>query len=86
MKVVLNGRYGGFRLGEGFVREYCFDSPYADIERNDSRLVAWVENHPDDNPNLRIAEIPDNATDYMINEYDGLESVIMVIDGKLAWA
>lgn len=32
---------------------------------------------------LRVVEIPDEATDYMINEYDGSENVIYVLNGKL---
>ena len=84
-KIVINAPYGGFHLGAGFVKAYGLESPYTDIERDNKDLVAWVETHPNDNPNLRIVEIPDNATDYTINEYDGAEDVIMVIDGKLVW-
>ena len=36
--------------------------------------------------NLRIVEIPDDYTDYYINEYDGAETLIYVKDGKLHWA
>lgn len=82
-KIVINAPYGGFRLGSGFVKAYGLESPYTDIERDDEDLVKWIESHPDDNPNLCVIEIPDKATDYMINEYDGAETVIMVIDGKL---
>lgn len=82
-KIVINAPYGGFRLGPGFVQAYGLESPYTDIERDDEDLVAWVESHPDDNPCLRVINIPDEATDYMINEYDGAEDVIMVIDGKI---
>ena len=32
---------------------------------------------------LVVKEIPDNATDYMITEYDGAEGIIYVVDGKL---
>lgn len=85
-KIVINAPYGGFRLGSGFVKAYGLESPYTDVERDDKDLVEWVEAHPDDNPDLRVVEIPDEATDYTINEYDGAEDVIMVIDGKLVWA
>lgn len=84
-KVVINKPYGGFHLGPGFVKAYGLESPYTYVERDDKDLVAWVEAHPDDNPDLRVVEIPDEATDYEINEYDGAENVIMVIDGKLEW-
>ena len=84
-KIVINRPYGGFHLGSGFVQAYDLKSPYISIERDDKDLVAWVEAHPDDNPDLHVVEIPDEATDYTINEYDGAENVIMVIDGKLVW-
>lgn len=85
-KIVINETYGGFHLGSGFVQAYGLESPYTDVKRDDEDLVAWVEAHPDDNPNLCVIEIPDEATDYMINEYDGAETVIMVIDGKIVCA
>ena len=87
MKVVLNGSFGGFHFGDGFCKEYGIESPYDtyDWERTDPELVSWVEQNPDDNPNLEIHEIPDNATDWQIHEYDGMESLILVIDGKIVW-
>lgn len=85
-KIVINETYGGFHLGSAFVEAYGLRSPYVDIERDDQKLVTWVESHPDDNPNLCVVEIPDEATDYMISEYDGAETVIMVIDGKIVCA
>ncbi len=36
--------------------------------------------------NIEVVEIPDSATDWQINEYDGSESVIYVVDGKIHWA
>lgn len=30
-----------------------------------------------------IVEIPDNVTDWEISEYDGWESVVYVLDGKI---
>lgn len=36
--------------------------------------------------NIEVVEIPDNVTDWQINEYDGAESVIYVVDGKIHWA
>ena len=32
---------------------------------------------------LKVVEIPEEATDWEINEYDGLESITYVVDGKL---
>lgn len=32
---------------------------------------------------LIVVEIPDESTDYYIEDYDGVESVIYVVDGKI---
>ena len=32
---------------------------------------------------LKVVEIPDEATDWKIDEYDGSESLIYVVDGKI---
>ena len=32
---------------------------------------------------LEVIDLPDNLTDYEISEYDGFESVIYVVDGKI---
>ena len=32
---------------------------------------------------LKVVEIPDEATDWEIDEYDGSESIICVVDGKI---
>ena len=80
MKIVLNKDYGGFGYGvapeyEGFIREHD--------DRTDPELVAFVETHPDECGDLEVVEIPDTATDWEIDEYDGWETVTYVVDGKL---
>lgn len=88
MKVVVNRCYGGFSLPDAFCKKYnC--STYDDIDRNDQRLVQFVEENPDQTcfnyAHLKIVEIPDEATDWQINEYDGAERIIAVINGKIEW-
>ena len=47
-------------------------------------MVAVVENnHIGD---LVVVEIPDGATDWDIYEYDGLETIIYVLNGKIYYA
>ena len=70
MKIVLDRSYGGFGHN-------------ASQDRTDPNLIAIVENYPADCGNLEIVEIPDNNTDYYVQERDGMEEIIYVVDGKL---
>ena len=83
MKIVLNRDYGGFGYGvadeyEDFVRGFSDEEDRARPE-----IIAFVESHPDECGDLEVVEIPDTATDWEIAEYDGWESVIYVVDGKI---
>ena len=86
MKLVINKCYGGFGLSD-WAMEQLGINVYYDIDRTDSRLVELVENFPKkvDNfySNLIVVSIPATSTDWEIDEYDGLETVIYVIDGKI---
>lgn len=86
MKIVINREYGGFSLPEAFCERYGFDT-YDDIDRTDKRLINFVEDNGGEVEVfceiLEITEIPDTATDWEIFEYDGLETVIYVLDGKI---
>ena len=86
MKIVVNKCYGGFGLSD-WAMEQLGINVYYDIDRTDSRLVELVENFPEkvDNfySNLIVVSIPDTSTDWEIDEYDGLETVIYVLDGKI---
>ena len=86
MKLVINKCYGGFGLSD-WAMEQLGINVYYDIDRTDSRLVELVENFPKkvDNfySNLIVVSIPDTSTDWEIDEYDGLETVLYVIDGKI---
>ena len=79
MKLVINKCYGGFGLSD-WAMEQLGINVYYDIDRTDSRLVELVENFPKkvDNfySNLIVVSIPDTSTDWEIDEYDGLETVI----------
>lgn len=86
MKIVLNKDYGVFRLPI----EYCnlcecgrYD--YGMEERFDPDLIKIVEEGCD-NPDLKVVEIPDDATDWELHDDDGSESIVYVVDGKLHWA
>ena len=81
MKIVVNADFGGF--GYGVSKEYKECVFAYENDRANSELVAFVENHPDDCGDLAIMTIPDNATDWDIQDYDGCETLIYVVDGKI---
>lgn len=92
MKVVINGCFGGFSVSreiyemmglewDGF--GYAFDN-----DRTNKELIKCIEKIGTERSSNRSAEleivnIPDNATDWEISDYDGAEEVIAVVDGKL---
>lgn len=97
MKIVLNRCFGGFSLSDKACEYLCTDDKYyytyacgdeiAQKMRTETALVKCIEELGEDAngscANLGIVEIPDEATDWEINEYDGLESVIYVLNGKI---
>lgn len=87
MKIVINDDYGGFGLG---VSEKCKQlielANKLGEERTNQKLIEFVENNPDECGDLVVVTMPDEATDWTIWEYDGLERIICVLDGKLYYA
>lgn len=92
MKIVLNRNWGGFSLPQDFCDAYDLGDAWGsrfDIERDDPRLIKWVEDHADRKDkcgDLVIVKIPDSCTDWEIDDYDGMESIVYVVDGKLRHA
>jgi hypothetical protein len=87
MKIVVNKCFGGFSLSDAAVKALHLNSPYDDIERTDDKLVHLVETDADAASGycakLRVVELPDNTTDWELDEYDGAESIIYVVKGKI---
>jgi len=93
MKVVINTCYGGFDIPEELHDHFYDDSGYEIPDANprtDKVLIDFIETHGDDDnfyvfgySSLRVVEIPDNATDWIITDYDGLETIYYVVDGKI---
>jgi hypothetical protein len=81
MKIVVNADFGGFGYGVSKKYEDCVFA--YENDRANPELVAFVENHPDDCGDLAIMTIPDNVTDWDIQEYDGNENLIYVVNGKI---
>lgn len=96
MKIVLNREWGGFKLPKDFCEKYGYDE-WDNVSRTDSRLIRWLLKHADEKKlyddikevscgRLSVIEFPDEATDYDFFEYDGAETLIYVIDGKIHYA
>lgn len=99
MKVVLNMNFGGFiipddvydRLGIDYRSELATDIVWRrGKSRSDPKVVEafeesnnyWKERgEPLDD--IVIAVIPDESTDFLITEYDGMETLYYVLDGKI---
>ena len=94
MKIVLNKCYGGFGLSPAARRMYekteHRKSHNMEEYRTDPALVEIVETlgsmANDDFSKLKIFDMPESTTDYMIYDYDGLEILFYVVDGKLRQA
>ena len=81
-KIVINAECGALYIPIELIEAYDWSKNYifSDEIRTDPALVEWVEKNPDSE--LAIVYLPDNATAYHIEEYDGLETVLAVINNK----
>lgn len=89
MKIVINGYYGGFYVPENFWQQCKIDHNYFESQREirtNAKFIDWVEDNEDNCEDLEVVEIPDTATDWEIIEYDGAETLIYVVDGKIQYA
>lgn len=89
MTFVLNKCYGGWSLSQFAMEKLGLNTPYPfltdDLVDN---VIALIKAYGSDlisgtHARLKIVEIPDNCTDYEINEYDGIETITYVVDGKI---
>ena len=86
MKFVLNKCYGGFDLSEE-AQEILGQADY-EIKRDNPDLLALIEEKgiqfvQGKYAKLKVVEVPESATDFTLDEYDGWERIIYVVDGKL---
>lgn len=84
MKIIINSCVGGFSINNILCQQYGFKK-YGE-SRTNKKLIELIESGiycSGECADLRIVEIPDEATDYYIDNYDGLERVLYVIDGKI---
>lgn len=87
MEIVINTCYGGFSVSEEAAKFFNLDSVYSDIDRQDPALIEKVKENPKwvsgSFADLKVVDIPDEATDWVIDEYDGLERIVYVFNGKI---
>lgn len=86
MKFVLNKCYGGFDLSEE-AQEILGQADF-EIRRDDPDLLALIEKKgiqfvQGKYAKLKVVEVPESATDFTLDEYDGWERIIYVVNGKL---
>ena len=86
MKFVLNKCFGGFDLSEE-AQEILGQADY-EIRRDDPNLLALIEEKgiqfvQGKYAKLKVVEVPESATDFTLDEYDGWERIIYVVNGKL---
>lgn len=89
MFIVVNKYYGGFSLSKAAQERLGISTAYPDIARDDPRLVEVVQELGEQangiSAHLKVKFIPDSATDWIINEFDGYEDIIYVVDGRLCY-
>jgi len=92
MRVAINSCYGGFDVSEK--AKEMFDISTDDAfkyrcgdNRTDEKLLSAIEELGaevnTDTSYLEIVEVPDDATDYVVIEDDGKESIYYVVNGKI---
>ena len=89
MKIILNRCYGGFELSEKALKmlniEHQWD--YEGDIRTSPEVIEIVEKLGKEASgrfaNLMVINIPEESTDYIISDYDGVETLYYVIDGKI---
>ena len=91
MKIVINDCCGGFSLSTRAVKmlNELGKTDCLGIDRTDTDLIVLVEKKGTEFASgryakLKVVEIPDEATDWEIDEHDnGYEEIIAVVNGKI---
>ena len=85
MKVILNKCYGGFNINEAIAKKYGVDA-YGEDARYNENIINLIESGIDCSglyAQLEVIKLPENITDYEIDDHDGFEDITYVVDGKI---
>ena len=77
-------------IKELFPYEYS-EIQFGDFKRDDKEVITAIEefemffneSYSGDCSCISIVEIPDESTDWMLDEHDGAETIWYVVDGKI---
>lgn len=89
MTYVLNKCWGGFSLSPFAVEALGVEDAYADLTSEQiGKLVDLINEYGSEkcsgsSAKLVVVTIPDNYTDIEWDDYDGIERITYVVDGKI---
>lgn len=84
MKYVINRSFGTFKVPAELCDKYgYFEYDDSKKMRTNPTLIRYLEENKNAETSLVIVDIPDRATDWELSEYDGYESLTVVVDGKI---
>lgn len=89
MKFVLNKCWGGFSVSDFVVERLGLEDHYPEMNNElTEQLVQLIEEYGSEkcsgsSAKLRVVEIPDTYTDIEWDEFDGIERITYVVDGKI---
>ena len=92
MEIVINATYGGYgvsnRAANAIRKAHETEETSGNEFRMSPTLINFIKTYGSkaasaSYAHLKIVNIPDDATDWRIQEYDGLESILYVLNGKI---
>ena len=84
MYVVVNRCFGGYSLSEDFCKNYGHYENRTNKEFIRELCEYGFKKASGGFADIAIAEISDDISDYEIIDYDGIESIIYVTNGKIS--
>lgn len=94
MKIILNKCYGGFHFSremkEILSKMVSENVEWEDDFSMDSSAISLIEAKGSEwasgrHSKLEVVEVPPEATDWCLEEDDGYERIVYVVNGKLHW-